>query len=189
VPSAPSSPSPPVVPVLLTRPAHPAVGDGADSTSGLVPRTSCPGCAPRGGRAGRSRRHRPARRPVQPDPLSSAAAQPRDEAVHCRPSTPAQWALNSKASHRHPGRLADGDTRRRSILLRIQRPRRRSGATVPDRKVRRHGNRVVRQPEESSPELNQRRINSIDSYMEYVSRSIDAHRHGDPLRDQAVQVG
>lgn len=43
--------------------------------------------------------------------------------------------------------------------------------------------------EESSPELNQRRINSIDSYMEYVSRSIDAHRHGDPLPDQAVQVG
>jgi hypothetical protein len=43
--------------------------------------------------------------------------------------------------------------------------------------------------EESSLELNQRRINSIDSYMEYVSRSIDAHRHDDPLPDQAVQVG
>jgi hypothetical protein len=43
--------------------------------------------------------------------------------------------------------------------------------------------------EESSLELNQQRINSIDSYMEYVSRSIDAHRHGDPLPDQAVQVG
>jgi hypothetical protein len=43
--------------------------------------------------------------------------------------------------------------------------------------------------EESSPELNQRRINWIDSYMEYVSRPIDAHRHDDPLPDQAVPVG
>jgi hypothetical protein len=43
--------------------------------------------------------------------------------------------------------------------------------------------------EESSPELNQRRINSIDSCTEYVSRSIGAHRHGDLLPDQAVQVG
>jgi hypothetical protein len=43
--------------------------------------------------------------------------------------------------------------------------------------------------EESSLELNQQRINSIDSYMEYVGRSIDAHRHDDPLPDQVVQVG
>lgn len=43
--------------------------------------------------------------------------------------------------------------------------------------------------EESSLELNQRRINSIDSYMGSVHKSVDVQRGSDSLLDQAVQVG
>jgi hypothetical protein len=44
--------------------------------------------------------------------------------------------------------------------------------------------------EESSAEVNQQGISSIDSYMGFVNRSIDAHRDGQPLPlDQAAQVG
>lgn len=104
----------------------------------------------------------------------------------------AQWALNPKSKSLPSAvdsPMATILTAARSILYEYK-------GLIADPELRSRIEKFVdmvtewyENAEESSLELNQQRINSIDSYMEYVSRSIDAHRHDDPLPDQAVQVG
>ena len=96
----------------------------------------------------------------------------------------AQWALNPE-SESLPSAvdspMATIDTAAQSILYEYK-------GLVADQELRSRVEKFIDMvtewydnAEESSQELNQRRINSIDSYMEYVHKSVDVQRGSDSL--------